>query len=167
MTPTHKDGLSEENAARILEDEEKTTTLMDLPAIVSKIIGLVASLFLVLLSASPKLPGLGLNTWFVIPAAIALCVSVAWAAWFETLIYQRLALGCIWFTQIIIIAGIVLHIPNPEEPPVIGLILGITAIAAAIAFTWLLASRKILYPKLDFFLPATAVLCLAAILTVL
>lgn len=166
VTPTHRDGLSEENAARILQDEEKNVRLTDLPVIIPKLIGLVCALFLPLLAASQRTPGMGADPGFVILAAIALAASMALASWFETLVYRRLALGGIWVVLVIVAAGIIIHIPGTESAPTLGLPFGIAAIIAAGAAAWILIAKKMLYPKLDFFFPATAVLCLMAILTV-
>ena len=167
VTPTHRNGLSEDDAARILQDEEKKLTLADLPAFFPKVLGLVCALFLLLLSVSPKTPGMGADRGFVILAALALSVSMAQASWFETLVYRGLALGGIWCVLLLVITGIILHIPNPDAVTPLGLPLGIAAMAVALASTWILISKKMLYPKLDFFFPATAILCLVAMLSVI
>ncbi len=159
VTPTHKDGMSEEKAARILQDEEKNVRLTDLPVIIPKLIGLVCALFLLLLAASPRTPGMGADPGFVILAGISLAISIALASWFETLVYRRLALAGIWVVLVIVSAGIIIHIPGTESAPAMGLPFGIAAIVAAVVAAWILIAKKMLYPKLDFFFPATAVLC--------
>ena len=166
MTPTHRDSMSEDKAARLLRDEEKKMTLADLPTIIPKILGLVCALFLLLLSVSPKVPGMGADRWFVALTALALSISMAQASWFETLVYRGLALGGIWSVLIISSVGIILHIPNPESVTPLGLPFGIAAMIAALISTWMLFTKRMFYPKLDFFFPATAILCIVAIITV-
>jgi hypothetical protein len=164
--PTHRDGFDEDKAAKMLRDDERSSSIIDLNVIVPKAVGLAAALFLALLSASPKIPGMSANVLFVVSSAIALTACIAWAAWFETLMHRRFALGCVWSVLALVIAGIIAHIPNPENASTAGMILGVIALAAAIVFSIVLATRRMLYPKLDFFLPATGILCIIAILTV-
>lgn len=167
VTPTHRDSLSEDDEARILRDEEKKLTLADLPTFIPKVLVLVCALFLLLLSVSPKTPGMGDDRGFVILAALALSLSMAQGSWFETLVYRGLALGGIWCVLLLVITGIILHIPSPDTVTPLGLPLGISAMATALVSTWVLISKRMLYPKLDFFFPATAILCLVAILSVI
>ncbi len=167
MAPTHKDGLAEDEASKLLRDEERSVSIVDAHVIVPKAVGLAAALFLALLSASPKMPGMGANALFVVTSAVALTACIAWAAWFETLIYRRFALGCIWSVLALVAGGIAAHLPDPQSASVAGTVMGIIALAAAVVCTGVMVSRRILYPKLDFFLPATGLLCLVAVLTVL
>ena len=165
MAPTHKDGLSEDKEARILfDDDEEERIFIDVPVIILKVVGLVTALFLALIPASPKV-GLIRET-FMIPAAVALTIAVAWAAWFETLIYRALALFSTGGVIFLIIVGIAFLAPGSTAtvypiPP------AFLAVTAAIILTIIFITKRILYPKWDFFLPATAVLCIIGIFQVL
>jgi len=168
MTPTHKDGLSEENEARFLSDEEDEDKLhIDLAIIILKVIGLTSALFLALLPASPKVPGMGSNVAFVVPGAIALSSAMMWAAWFETLIYRRFTLTLISVVLVLVITGVILHMINPSAVPATALLTGFLGLAIALASTIYLLMKQILYPKWDFFLPATAILCIISIIQVI
>jgi hypothetical protein len=164
MTPTHRDGLSEEGPGKFLFDsDEEERPSVDVTVLILKIAGLVAGLFLALLTASPKVPGMGSDKWFIILSAISLAAAMAWAAWFETLMYRRTALMGIGAEMGIVVIGILIHVPNPASTPAAGLILGIAGFAGAVVLTVYFLRKRILYPKLEFFLPATAFLCLLAI----
>lgn len=168
MVPTHKDGLSEDNAARFLFDEEDDDKpQIDLTIILLKVVGLASALFLALLPASPKVPGMGSNVAFVVPGAIALSSAMMWAAWFETLIYRRLTLTATGAVLVLVITGIILHLINPSTVPVIAILAGLLALAIALALTIYFMIKQILYPKWDFFFPATAFLCIISIIQVI
>ncbi len=166
MTPTHKDGLSEENASRFLYDEEEEHLRFDLPAIILKIIGLATSLYLAMLAASPMFQ-LASNTGFVITAAVALTIAMAWASWFETLFYRRLIIVAVILVLLPIVIGMLLHQMNASIIPPAALPLGIWSICFSIGMSIYLWMKGLLYPRWDFFLPATTVLCIVAILQVI
>lgn len=165
MAPTHKDGLSEDNAAKSLfDDEEEERLRVDVPVIILKAAGLVAAIFLAILPASPKVPAM--TEIFMVPAAISLMAAIVWASWFETLFLRMLILTSTGGVILLVIMGIISVLVGAGGTVIYSTLPVLIALVASAALTAYLIIKHMLYPKLEFFLPVTAILCIIGIIQV-